>query len=63
LFVLAGFFALITAQCDLQGNTYIDSDGNTLTFGNAVGSWVPGLVAIGDTVNFVTWTQQTDIRW
>jgi hypothetical protein len=65
LLALACLFALVAAQCNLHGNTYADSDGNSITFGHEVGSWVPALFNMGpgNTVNFATFTQDTETRW
>jgi len=64
LVALACIFALAASQCSLDGNTYADSNGNSITFGHAVGSWVPALFNLGsDTVNFATLSQETDTRW
>jgi len=65
LIAFVGLFALVASQCSLEGNTFADTNGNSLTFGTAVGSWVPGLINVAGSsvVNFATWTQQTDVRW
>jgi len=64
LFALAALLALAASQCTLEGNTFTAADGRSLTFGKAVGEWVPGLVAIEDgTLSFSTWTQATATRW
>jgi len=63
--VFAALFAFSTAQCHVEGNTYANADGNTLTFGKAVGSWLPGLLNMGDvnSVSYLTWMQDGDNRY
>jgi len=64
MLVFAALFALSTAQCTVEGNTYSIADGQTVTFGTAVGSWVPGLLHMGDvnSVHYLTWVQDGN-RW
>jgi hypothetical protein len=65
LFVFAALVALVASQCNPEGNTYRGADLQSLTFGAAVGDWVPGLIDMGtvNTVHFTVWKQATPTRW
>jgi hypothetical protein len=63
LIAFAALLALVAAQCSPEGHTYVDEDGRSVTFGAAVGDWVPGLIAHEEYVAFATWTQATSTRW
>jgi hypothetical protein len=62
LFAFAALLAFAASQCSLEGNTYTEGD-RSLTFGAAVGEWVPGLTSLESGLSFSTWTQQTATRW
>jgi len=63
--LFAALVALVAAQCNPEGSTYTDSNGNSLTFGTAVADWVPSLQNNGDVnnVDFLVWKQATTTRW
>jgi len=63
LFAFAAFIAFVSAQCNVEGNTYTTASGESITFGAAVGEWVPALINSGSEVLFSTWTQATATRW
>jgi len=63
LFAFATLLAFAASQCSLEGNTYSAQGGQSLTFGAAVGVWVPGLTTLSSGLSFSTWTQETATRW
>jgi len=64
--LFATLLALVAAQCSPEGNTYwFTENGNThaVTFGTAVGEWLPALLNHADGVDFTVWSQATVTRW
>jgi len=55
---------LVVSQCELEGKTFNVADGRSLTFGKAVGEWIPGILNLSEgSLSFTTWTQETATRW